>query len=118
MVARFMTSGTLIPSSAAARANPLSVAELRSGPVPMTEIGSDSSSGTPPSRSASACARARSSAVSGFARNGRSSSTGNRTGPSIPRPFTTSTCKVTVPATSAVWPAISPSPCMACMSPR
>jgi len=37
-VARLRTSGTVISSSSAARARPLSVAVLRSGPLPMTEI--------------------------------------------------------------------------------
>ena len=34
------------------------------------------------------------------------------------RPLITCTCSVTVPETSQVWPAISPSPWSACMSPR
>src|SRR4051794_33551466 len=79
-----MTSGTLMPSSAAARARPLAAAELRSGPVPMTLIGSDSSIVVTPSRSTSSSARERSSGVSGLARNGRSSIIGKRTGPVDP----------------------------------
>lgn len=44
IVARFLISGTVKPSNSLARARPLSVALSRSGPVPIAEIGSDSSS--------------------------------------------------------------------------
>ena len=57
-----------------------------------------------------AVARMRSSEESGRARYGRSSATGNRIGPSFPSFFSTSTWSVTVPDTSHVCPAISPSP--------
>ena len=82
IVARFITSGTDMPSSAPARASPFCTAALRSGPVPTTETGSVSSSVTP-FAAASSSARARSASVSGRARNGRSSATGNSTGPSM-----------------------------------
>ena len=117
IVARFITSGTDMPSSAPARCRPFCTAAFRSGPVPTTDTGSVSSSVTRLAFAISS-ARARSSSVSGRARYGRSSATGSSTGPSMPRPFSTSTFSVTVPDTSAVWPAISPSPCIACMSPR
>jgi hypothetical protein len=50
IVARFITSGTSIDRSSAARFSPLSVALFRSGPEPTTEIGADSSSPSSPTR--------------------------------------------------------------------
>ena len=43
MVARFFTSGTVMSSSLAARSRPLSLAAFRFGPVPVTDMGADSS---------------------------------------------------------------------------
>src|SRR5699024_9196582 len=56
--------------------------------------------------------------VNGFASGGRSSVSGSSTGPVRCVPLMTSICRSTMPATSVVCPAISPFPCIACISPR
>ena len=119
IVARFITSGTLMPSSSAARREPVvgRGVEVRAGADDRDRQRLLDRAARPRARRAPTPARARTRSAAWPGTAGPRAS-GNSTGPSIPSPLITSTCSVTVPATSAVWPAISPSPCIACMSPR
>ena len=107
-----------MPRSFAARSSPFSIASFKLAAVPTMEMGASLSSSLISQDDASLAPFLRSSAVNGLARGGKSSSKGNSTGPSIAKRFSTSTCNVTLPETSMVWPAISPSPWAACISPR
>lgn len=74
MVARLRTSGTVMPRRSAARSSAFSVAALRSGPLPMTEIRAVSPVPERPHSRASRSALELSSGVRGRASGGRPSS--------------------------------------------
>ena len=117
MVARLRISSGDRPVTLAARSTPLWVASLRVRPVPMKVIGPFSSTVAWPKRAARACTAARCSRFMGRAMGGRSSGRWSRIGPSRVRPLMTSTFTSVMPDTSVAWPATSPLPCWACMSP-
>ncbi|MFT6225998.1 MAG: hypothetical protein ACJARE_000386 [Paracoccaceae bacterium] len=116
-VARLRISAMVTPSRFAARARPFLIASFRFAAVSFTEIGASGSVFETPHLAARCCPLAFSASVNGLATGGKSFSSGNRTGPSSGWIFSASTYTVRPPATLMMCPAISPSPCPACMLP-
>jgi len=116
MVARFLTSSIGMPRSFAARSSPFAVAWLTVAPVPMTEIALILQTLPFPTLSP----RLWLGAVPRPTETRQERQVleeGKQNWPLKLQSLRSSTCRVTMPETSVVCPAISPSPCMACMSP-